>query len=86
MATIDLNCQLDLMEINFRTRNTEYDPKRFNGLTMRIHDPKSTALIFGSGKMVCTGTKSADMARLAAKKFAKIVKSLGFNVSICFDL
>ena len=35
---------------------------------MRIREPKTTALIFGSGKMVCTGAKSEQESKLAAKK------------------
>jgi len=45
---------------------------------MRIRDPKTTALIFASGKMVCTGAKSEDQSRLAAKKYARIIQKLGF--------
>jgi TATA-box binding protein (TBP) (component of TFIID and TFIIIB) len=35
---------------------------------MRIREPKTTALIFASGKMVCTGAKSEQDSKLAAKK------------------
>ena len=35
---------------------------------MRIRDPKTTALVFASGKMVCTGAKSEDHSKLAARK------------------
>jgi len=35
---------------------------------MRIRDPKTTALIFASGKMVCTGAKSENSSRIAARK------------------
>lgn len=35
---------------------------------MRIRDPKTTALVFASGKMVCTGAKSEEHSRLAARK------------------
>ena len=35
---------------------------------MRIRDPKTTALIFSSGKMVCTGAKSEEHSKLAARK------------------
>ena len=31
-----------------------------------------------SGKMVCTGAKSEEDARTAARKYARIVKKLGF--------
>jgi transcription initiation factor TFIID TATA-box-binding protein len=57
VATVDLNCQLDLKEIALKCRNAEYNPKRFTAVIMRIRDPKTTALIFGSGKMVVTGAK-----------------------------
>jgi len=45
---------------------------------MRIRDPKTTALVFASGKMVCTGAKSEEHSRLAARKYARIVQKLGF--------
>ena len=46
---------------------------------MRIRDPKTTALIFASGKMVVTGAKSEDDSRLASRKYARIIQKLGFN-------
>lgn len=48
---------------------------------MRIREPRTTALIFSSGKMVCTGAKSEEDSRLAARKYARIIQKLGFVVS-----
>lgn len=48
---------------------------------MRVRQPKTTALIFASGKMVVTGAKSEDDARLAARKYARIIQKLGFEAS-----
>ena len=62
-------------------RNAEYNPKRFAAVIMRIREPRTTALIFSSGKMVCTGAKSEEDSRLAARKYARIVQKLGFPVS-----
>jgi len=45
---------------------------------MRIREPKTTALIFKSGKMVVTGAKSEEQARQAARKYARIVQKLDF--------
>jgi transcription initiation factor TFIID TATA-box-binding protein len=45
---------------------------------MRIRAPKTTALIFSSGKMVCTGAKTEALAREAARKYAKVISKLGF--------
>ncbi|VDI43897.1 TATA-box-binding protein-like [Mytilus edulis] len=78
VCTVNLGCKLDLKKIALHARNAEYNPKRFAAVIMRIRDPRTTALIFSSGKMVCTGAKSEDQAKLAARKYARIVQKLGF--------
>ena len=55
--------------------NTEYNPKRFVAVIMRIRKPQTTALLSNSGKMVCTGVKDEDKSRIAARKFARIIKN-----------
>ena len=37
-----------------------YIPEQFPGLVVKIKEPKTSALVFSSGKMVITGAKSAD--------------------------
>ncbi|KAM4013034.1 TATA box-binding protein-like 2 [Anomaloglossus baeobatrachus] len=78
VSTVNLACKLDLKKIALHARNAEYNPKRFAAVIMRIREPRTTALIFSSGKMVCTGAKSEDQSRLAARKYARIVQKLGF--------
>lgn len=48
---------------------------------MRIREPRTTALIFRSGKIVCTGARTEEAALLACKKFARIIQKLGFEVT-----
>lgn len=79
VSTVNLNCKLDLKRIALHARNAEYNPKRFAAVIMRIREPRTTALIFSSGKMVCTGAKSEDDSRLAARKYARIIQKLGFS-------
>lgn len=80
VSTVTLGCPLILKDIALQARNAEYNPKRFAAVIMRIREPRTTALIFSSGKMVCTGAKSEDDSRLAARKYARIVQKLGFTV------
>jgi transcription initiation factor TFIID TATA-box-binding protein len=80
VSTANFKCQLDLREIALKAKNAEYNPKRFAAVIMRIREPKTTALIFGSGKMVCTGARSEDESKTAAKQYARIIKKLGFSV------
>ncbi|CAG8467072.1 9749_t:CDS:2 [Ambispora leptoticha] len=79
VATVNLECKLDLKTIALHARNAEYNPKRFAAVIMRIREPKTTALIFASGKMVVTGAKSEDDSKLASRKYARIIQKLGFN-------
>ncbi len=43
---------------------------------MRLQKPKTTALIFKSGKMVITGAKSEYDCNLAGRKYAKIIDKI----------
>ncbi|KAK2720813.1 hypothetical protein QYM36_004626 [Artemia franciscana] len=82
VSTANLGCKLDLKKICSQARNAEYDPKTFAAVIMRIKEPRTTALMFSSGKMVCTGAKSEEDSRLATRKFARIVQKLGFASKI----
>ena len=46
---------------------------------MRIREPKTTALIFRSGKVVCTGAKSEEIAMTACKLYTKQIRKLNYN-------
>ncbi|KYQ91229.1 TATA-binding protein [Tieghemostelium lacteum] len=78
VSTVNMATELDLKVIALNARNAEYNPKRFAAVILRIREPKTTALIFKSGKMVCTGAKSEESSRLAARKYARIIQKLDF--------
>lgn len=65
VASATVNQDLDLVDIQKKFPGTEYNPKQFPGLVFRLQTPKTATLIFRTGKMVCSGSKSADMARKA---------------------
>jgi len=78
VSTVYLGCTLDLKSIAMRARNSEYNPKRFSAVIMRIREPKTTALVFASGKMVITGAKTEDDSRVAARKYARLIQKLDY--------
>ncbi len=80
VSTADLNYPLNLREIALKATNAEYNPKRFSAVIMKIKEPKTTALIFSNGKIVCLGAKTEEDSRKACRKFAKIIKKFGFPV------
>jgi len=68
VASAKLERELNLDHIAFTLENTEYEPEQFPGLVYRMDDPKVTFLLFGSGKVICTGGRSiADVERAVAK-------------------
>jgi transcription initiation factor TFIID TATA-box-binding protein len=70
VATGALHQNIDLNSIVRAFPGVEYRPEQFPGLVFRLKKPKATTLIFSSGKMVCTGTKSERQARKAVMKVA----------------
>jgi len=79
VATASLCCELELKKIAMAARNAEYNPRRFSAVIMRVRDPKSTALVFKSGRLVVTGTTSKEQALQAARKFGRIIKKVGYS-------
>jgi transcription initiation factor TFIID TATA-box-binding protein len=76
VATATLNQNIDLNSIVRIFPGVEYRPEQFPGLVYRLRKPKTTTLIFSSGKMVCTGAKSERQAR---KAVTKVVDELNRN-------
>ena len=62
--------------------NTEYNPETFPGLIMKIREPKATFLIFSSGKVVCTGTKSLSEAEYALERLKEYMRKVDVNVVV----
>eukprot|EP01010_Urceolus_cornutus_P000747 NODE_1258_length_1005_cov_195.750000_g967_i0.p1 GENE.NODE_1258_length_1005_cov_195.750000_g967_i0~~NODE_1258_length_1005_cov_195.750000_g967_i0.p1 ORF type:complete len:244 (+),score=44.14 NODE_1258_length_1005_cov_195.750000_g967_i0:73-804(+) len=80
VASCSLGVPLELRDIAVKTRNAEYNPGSFPACVMRLREPKACGLVYGNGKMVVTGTKRPEDAKLASKKFARIIQKLGFDV------
>jgi transcription initiation factor TFIID TATA-box-binding protein len=78
-STANLGVRLDLKKIALKCRNTEFNPRRFGAVIMRLREPRATALIFASGKICVTGVKSTHNATLACKKFHYIIERVGFK-------
>lgn len=77
VALASLDQTIDLLSIMKVFRNVEYRPKQFPGLVYRLKRPKTVTLIFGSGKMVCTGAISEKMAKRAVNKVVRELKKGG---------
>ena len=62
--------------------NTEYNPEQFPGLVIRIKDPKTSALIFSSGKVVCTGARTLEKVEESIQKIIESLKKINIDIKI----
>ncbi|MCD6369924.1 MAG: TATA-box-binding protein [Thermoplasmata archaeon] len=79
VAVYDLGVELNLTDIamSLGLENVEYEPEQFPGLVYRIEEPKVVLLLFGSGKVVCTGAKKKEEIVEAIKKLKKELENVG---------
>lgn len=62
--------------------NTEYNPEQFPGLVIRIKEPKTSALIFSSGKVVCTGARTLEKVDESIAKIIESLKKINIDIKI----
>jgi len=74
VASASVDQKIDLIEITKKFPDTEYNPEQFPGLVFRLTKPKTATLIFRTGKMVCTGAKSEEMAIKAVNTVVQMLR------------
>tara|TARA_Y100000310_G_scaffold167610_2_gene167542 strand:+ start:28109 stop:28669 length:561 start_codon:yes stop_codon:yes gene_type:complete len=82
VVSTSLEKDIPLIKLAEALPNTEYNPEQFPGLVMRIKDPKTSALIFSSGKIVCTGARSMGKVKESIKKIIQNVEKIRIKITI----
>ncbi len=80
VASAVLDQKLDLNKIQKVFPDVEYHPDQFPGAVFRLKNPKTATLLFSTGKMVCTGSKSEDLARKAVKTVVQKLRKDGIKI------
>jgi transcription initiation factor TFIID TATA-box-binding protein len=74
VASTSLGIPVKLDKLVSALDGVEYEPEQFPGLVYRIDDPRVTFLLFGSGKIICTGGRSIQDVKKAVAKADKKLK------------
>lgn len=82
VATTSLEKDIPLTKLAKTLTNTEYNPEQFPGLVLRIKKPKSAVLVFSSGNLVCTGTKSIAQVKEVIREVIKQLKKINVKIKI----
>ncbi len=81
VATTSLGKQISLTKLARTQNNTEYNPEQFPGLVLRVKKPKSAVLVFSSGNLVCTGTKSVAQVKEVIRAVIRQIAKIGVRVT-----
>jgi transcription initiation factor TFIID TATA-box-binding protein len=77
VASVQLSCSLSLSALSARMNNCEYNPRRFNPLIARTKSPRTTALIYASGKFVITGARCMEDLDQAVRVHVRAIMKAG---------
>lgn len=80
VATANLKQNLDLHAISRVFHQAEYKPQHFPGVIFRASRLRVTALIFSSGRMVCTGGRSSNQSRRSIVRIVDELKRAGIVI------
>lgn len=80
VASGTLEHKINLNAVVTAFPSAEYNPEQFPGVIFRLKKPKTATLIFGSGKMVCTGARSEKEAKGALRKVIGRLKKGGIPI------
>jgi transcription initiation factor TFIID TATA-box-binding protein len=81
VATTSLGKAVSLTKLARSQSNTEYNPEQFPGLVLRVKKPKSAVLVFSSGNLVCTGTKSVAQVKEVINQVIKQIGKIGVKIT-----
>lgn len=81
VATASLGKEVSLTKLARSDANTEYNPEQFPGLVLRVKKPKSAVLVFSSGNLVCTGTKSISQVKEVINSVIRTLRKIKVRVT-----
>ncbi len=81
VVSIGIPRKLDLEELSKKLKDITYDPSNFPGIIYRLNEHRVTALIFSSGKIICTGLKDYNKIEIVSKEIIdNINQALGMDI------
>jgi len=80
VVSASIDQRLDLKDITKKFPDVEWNPNLFPGAVFRLKNPKTATLLFRTGKMVCTGAKSEELARKAVKTVVQKLRKGGIKI------
>ncbi|MDH7518117.1 MAG: TATA-box-binding protein [Candidatus Thermoplasmatota archaeon] len=71
--------KIDIKSLAEKIPDSKYNPDEFPGLILHFEEQKTAALIFSSGKVICTGAKSIEQAKETITTLISEMKKNGID-------
>ena len=86
VVSANIFAKLPLEKLAVLLDNSDYTPETFPGLIYKVQDEsfsfnKASYLLFSSGRVICTGTKSIKHARDAVRHVIEDLKEVGIEIT-----
>ena len=79
VGILDLKSSIDIDDLSLKLPHSIYEPDQFPSLIYRPTSGKEVVLIFASGKLVATGTKSEWQLRELLSKISETIAKAGLS-------
>jgi len=86
VVSASIDSELPLERLATKLERAEYNPEQFPGLIFKIENPRASSLLFSSGKIICTGTKSVTEAKKAIKRIIEELQNVDIDVHKAQDI
>jgi transcription initiation factor TFIID TATA-box-binding protein len=86
VVSASIDTDLPLERLATKLDRAEYNPEQFPGLIFKIDNPTASSLLFSSGKIICTGTKSIAEAKRALVRIVEELQKVDIDVTKAKDI
>lgn len=81
VAITQIANELNIEQLEEKIPELKFNPEEFEGSVLHFESPKTAALLFSSGKVVCTGAKQEHEVTETMKLVIEKLKSVGVKVN-----
>lgn len=86
VSSATLGKSIDFHSVAPALEGVRYNQENFPGLVYKLKEPKTAALIFNSGKLVCTGAKSVEDSKKAIHIIVDQMRTLDHDIPHEFEI
>ena len=86
VVSVNLKASIPLEKLAMELPNADYNPEQFPGLILRFEKGSPTMLVFNSGKVIVTGSKSVKEAKNTIEKLRSLLRQMKIETPSKYEI